>query len=323
MSFPKVDEHEGLRRVKLIDLGARIRRFRATNLSKLNSRQVLNRISRIADGYMTRTALIGANGVFRARINTGDDFFRNSSELWYPPSEVVQVGRFNLVQEPKFYASNSPEAAIWEVQPKVGDFVTVLYAASFQPNDEIALTHVGLHEFKGDQKLDTGNLRTNDSFRHMLKANRIEKKWMMIDDLFSEYSNRIVTDQNASEIYKVTNALDQLFSGVPRSGTLYPSIASNSNFYNICILPDDADRYFFPGLAWVIEIVDWTQQQEGFPDSPKGYFQISVRAETSPIPIAGNLNWFEQIEEISPAVMQAAIERVGELRKRYATADRS
>ena len=323
MSFPKLQKHENLRRVKLLDLSARIRRFRATNLSQLNGEQVYNRIGKIADGYMTRPALIGANGVFRARVNSGDEFFRNSSELWYPPSEKVQAGRFNLAHQSKFYASNSPIAAIWEIRPKVGDFVTVLYAATFSPTDEIALTHVGLHEFNGAPELDIANLRESISFIHMLKANGVEKKWMIIDDLFSEYSNKIVNVQNATDVYKVTNAMDKLFSGVPRSGTLYPSIASSNNFYNICISPDDADRYFFPGLAWVVEIVDWHEHQEGFPPSPQGYFQIAIRAETSPISIAGNLNWFKRHENVSPDVMQFAIAKVGELRKRYSAVQKS
>lgn len=130
MALKQTETYNRLRSISYTDLSARINRLLTCDCSRLTHDQIESRVRRIADGYATKTAIVGSNGVFRARVNEGRDLFSSASELWYPPAAVVREGRFNRALSPRFYASNIPHAAVLETRPEVGDFVTVLYAAT-------------------------------------------------------------------------------------------------------------------------------------------------------------------------------------------------
>ena len=49
--------------------------------------------------------------------------FNNLSELIYPPAKHTKIGRANLEGEAVFYCSNDPGTSIFEVRPKLGDWI--------------------------------------------------------------------------------------------------------------------------------------------------------------------------------------------------------
>ena len=316
MAIKETDTYNRLRSIGYTDLSARINRLLTCDCSRLTHEQIESRVRRIADGYATKTAIVGSNGVFRARVNDGRDVFTSASELWYPPAAVVREGRFNRARSSRFYASNIPHAAVLEVRPKVGDFVTVLYAAT-HADTVWQLTHIGLqHLREGHKATNLTSLRENEEFLAALQKTGVHRKWLKIDDALCAFASRPATPETAADLYKVTCGIASLLEDVPSDGILYPSIEAGARSLNLCIRPETADRTLFPGMAWLLEVVDWRSKIDGSPESEAGYYQIAVRAETGPIPPSGRLRWVESIEGVSPEVMEAALGVVGRLRLR-------
>ena len=315
MALKQTETYNRLRSISYTDLSARINRLLTCDCSRLTHDQIESRVRRIADGYATKTAIVDSNGVFRARVNEGRDLFSSASELWYPPAAVVREGRFNRALSPRFYASNIPHAAVLETRPEVGDFVTVLYAATHC--DTIwHLTHIGLqHLREGHKATNLTSLRENEEFLGALQRTGVHRKWLKIDDALCAFASRPATPETAADLYKVTCGIASLLEDVPSDGILYPSIEAGARSLNLCIRPETADRTLFPGKAWLLEVVDWRSKIDGSPESDAGYYQVAIRAETGPIPLSGKLRWVESMEGVSPAVIEAALGNVGRLRQ--------
>lgn len=276
------------------------------------------RVARLADGYLTKCARVVTNGVFRARVNAGDEPFLAASELWYPPAEVVKQGRFNNINQPKFYVSDRPHGAVLEVRPKVGDFVTLMFAASFADHTEMDVVQIGLHNYAGER--DTPKsiaLREDKAFLRQLELMKIADKWHKIDDVFADFCSRPASIENATALYKVTNAIGNLFDKIPAAGLMFPSIETSHKAVNLCLATDMADRFFFPGEAWLLQIVDWREQLEGAPKSDTGYYQFKIKASSGPIPAGGKLTWLKDVGDLTPAHIEGAIQMVGKLREAY------
>jgi hypothetical protein len=318
-------DHPGaarLRKAGPVEFAARLSRARAMDLANLTYEQVSARIHRLMDGYSTKTIVIGTNGVFRARVHpSGVELFENVSELWYPPVSVVKMaGRFNRPGDVRFYASNEIHAALFEAQPKVGDFVSLVVAASKSPGVHLNCTHIGLHKCKEElENRGAGhgpNLQTHPDFQADLRALGIDRKWRRLDDYFSELAVTVPEAGEEQHLYKVTNAIESVLGKInDHNALLYPSVATGLNAFNLALSPRFADEYFFASETWKFEILSHREDLLGAPTTSGGYFEIRPVARSLQIGDEGEIVWGE-VSSDSMFDLHRAIARANDIRRR-------
>lgn len=297
-----------LTKISSLELSSRINRFMRADYASLTDNEIRRRISRMSSGYVSLPCYVGKYGAYRARINEGGEFFKFANQLWYPPAEVAQGGRFNSVGEPKFYASGCPSTAILEVRPKVGDFVTVLFAAA-KNGGWWEVSHVGSQKLIGRRSAKFPTLRDNEQLIAHLKRIGIEKKWHRIDATLSKIAGMPINEHNAVWLYRLTRPMGVMLNGLTPDGLVYPSIAAYSKEMNFCLTTECADRTLFPAAAWVLEIVGWKDKLAGFPYSPVGYYEYRIRARSGDIPESGAITWEETPPDTSISEMIDIIDK--------------
>jgi len=285
------------------------------NLGELSSESVTERIRRVMDGYATKTATICTNGVFRARVNPEPTKqFTNSSELWYPPSSAVLFdGRFNRSGQTKFYVCNHPWAALLEVQPNVGDRITLLVIKSKRRAAEITCTHVGLSA--GKERLDikgtphSANLADDPAFLNDLRTMGVEHKWHLIDEYLTQLAVALPVPNAAQDHYKATNAAADVLSAIrSQQALIYPSVATNLNSYNLAMNSWVADEFFLPFETWQLEVVSHRPTLPGALLARSGYFGVEVSARSERIEADGNIRW-RVADTVELVDLQGAIRR--------------
>lgn len=315
MTRPNKFPQHRLSRINPAELAGRIARARAMRLAALTEQQVDARIARLMDGYATKPVTFGLNGFFRARVHpSGVEQFKDFSELWYPPVEAVtRAGRFNRAGEVRLYASNRIQGAIFEVQPKPGDMVTLVMIASKKPLEELRCVHIGLQRCREAEEVTRGiNLYSDASFLAELRAAGVHHKWLRLDRYLSDLATANVHADEAEHHYKATNAVGSLLSRIRDSQALvYPGIATSLKSFNLCLPTETADTLFFPFEAWSFRITARVDELPGAPVSESGYIGVEPVARTAEVGPSGGLTW-QPVESSQQSLeeMQKAFTRV-------------
>lgn len=251
---------ETLRRRSAADFYGRLKRLKQLDPARLTSEQVDDRFRRAINGYITRSIIMGSNGVWRARVNAAGQTFEDASDLWFPPKSVVrQRGRFNEEGQSVFYCSDKVSSAVEEMRPSSGDIITILVAGAKTPGANIAVAHLGIHRAIAEPEVTNdmgGGLRAVGEWLQHLEAMHIRARWLAIDDYLTEISTSVYADVERDSRYKLTNALARMLmerEGI--EGIIYPSVAADLTAFNMCLPPNTADQYFYPFEAWEVEVV--------------------------------------------------------------------
>jgi RES domain len=274
------------------------------DVRSLSTDQVDQRILRIMDGYHTVVISVQLNGLYRARKNIDDKPFERISDLWYPPAAAVRSrGRFNEVGVPVFYACNRVPGAIFEIQPQVGDLVTVLIVRTKEPFVELQCAHIGLERCFAPEigPAQRGRmLQTNPRFQAMLERYRLSQKWLAIDQFFSDMATTQFRPDEASDKYKITNAIVRPLLRIPGVQALnYPSVASRLRNINLCLPPTAADQFFTGAEAWMIRIEDVKDRLAGLNEEGPFYRTRFVRRSLSIDP-DGQISWSGELHNVQP-----------------------
>jgi hypothetical protein len=293
-----------LQKTSLIELKQRISRARTMDVRTLTTDQVDQRIGQLMDGYHTVVIAVQLNGLYRARKNIDDKPFERVSELWYPPAAAVRSrGRFNEIGAPVFYACNRVPGAVFEIQPKVGDLVTVLIVKTKETFVELACAHIGLErcfapEIGTEQR--ERMLQTNPRFQAMLESHGLSKKWLAVDQFFSDMATTQFPPDEAGDKYKITNAIARPLLRIPGVQALnYPSVASNLKNINLCLTPTMADQFFTASEAWMIRIEETRDRLDGLDEEGPFYRTKFVRRSLS-IDRDGRINWSDELHDVKP-----------------------
>lgn len=259
---------ETLRRRSAADFYGRLNRLKRLDPSRFTSSQIDDRFRRALNGYITRSIIMGSNGVWRARVNAEGQTFEDAADLWFPPKEVVrQRGRFNEVGQSVFYCSDKLSSAVEEMRPSSGEIITILVAGAKAPGANIAVAHVGIHRAIAEPEVTNdmgGGLRAVEEWVQHLETMHIRARWLAIDDFLTDISTSVYADVERDSRYKLTNALARMLmepEGI--DGIIYPSVAAEMTAFNICLPPKQADQYFYPFEAWEIEVVASPLNGEG------------------------------------------------------------
>lgn len=199
-----------------------------------------DQIARLLDSYHWRRVPTVMQGVFRARKNNNKCFFEHVDQLWYPPAEYVQAGRFNHRNDPAFYAASEFSAAALEVRPEVGDVITILLSVPKAQDAKLTTAWVGMSH------CEVPIIKSLKPEKYAISPNA---KWRLIDRYIGEIS--IGSPSN----YPFTASLSKLLRQCPHiDGFQYPSVAANKNAVNILLPTQKADELLIPKLAFTIKI---------------------------------------------------------------------
>lgn len=205
------------------------------------SNKYVDRISELLQKITLFTQTIEQNKIHftRGRINENpNNLFENLSELWYPNSNFVRLGRCNYESQPVFYCSNFPATAIFEIAPKLNDVFTLLEVKITKP--KIELINLG------------GNTQLIKDFNTIGDQDQEFNKLMEI--LFREKIEPNSTQNYHKTAFISKSLLDQL------DGLAYPSVGSNCKGWNIAFTPDFIDKNGCFIKANRYKVVEWTSE---------------------------------------------------------------
>jgi hypothetical protein len=285
--------------VSIAELRRKISSLRNADLKPISTESMAQRIGAIIDQYMFQIRPLQLNAIYRARRNNPGEVFSSASQLWYPPAaSVTRASRLNDVGEVRFYAANMPNAAVFESRPKAGDIFTILIARTLSWKIEtLNVAFIGLERAlapEAQHLSDEDLFRRASHFRsHLGLANY--KKWLLIDDYLSELLGAPVADGEEHK-YKPTIALAKLLFAAPNLDAVnYPSVATQDNGINICLLPQRADQLFAPDEAWQIRVGD----SEAHPTTGEQLQRVTFLSRSEEIGSDGTIKWLPPGEGIS------------------------
>lgn len=241
-----------------IDLRMQIQAFKASDLSTLSYEQVMKRVERIMDQYaVTPVDVIFNKEMYRARINPDGQEFTHAKQLWYRTERVeeIPIGRFNKAGESLFYASCEMHEAIFELQPKKDDIVTVMMVAPVDKVAKISVTLTGLSKSPKWENVLKERLK-----RSIMPTSG--KKWLIVDNFLEEILTEVVPKSERYK-YQTTAAIAELLLKIPGVDAIqYPGIATSLKGLNLCLKRESVDRVLKPIGFSMMKVVDIVRDQE-------------------------------------------------------------
>jgi hypothetical protein len=271
-------------RVSIHELRARLARLAGIDLKAFTVGQLEQRIGLILNQIPLLTYPLIISGVYRAR--SGADY-KNVRDLWYPPKGISKLGRLNEAGKVVFYAANTPHTAFLELRPAVGQRYTVLLARSKKATADLSVIVLGITEARSsDIAAIRGTLREMDAALLKSMGNANYKKYALLDRwLTSSITAEVPSDQ--PELYKPTAALANLLFRAPIDAVTYPSVATDMNGMNICLLPNRADELLVASEAWEFEIIQRARETT----TNRRLYKFRTIRKTSSIESDGSLIW--------------------------------
>ncbi len=283
--------YRSLDNISIVDLRRRIRSLRKADLRTLSDTAASFRIRHVIDQYMFQVRHLQLTGIYRARLNRPGELFSTASQLWYPPIEaVLRPSRLNGIGQVRFYASSTPNTAVFELRPKTGHAFTVLLATtSSRQVVSLNVAFIGLERSLAPEVqhfTDKDSFRRSPTFRERLGSGNY-KKWLLIDDYLSEIFGAEVPD-GEEHLYKLTIALAKLLFEAPGVDAVsYPSVATSDHGINVCMNPAAADRVFAPLEAWVVEV----GEKAVHPQSGMPLWRVQFIRTSQEIGPDGSITW--------------------------------
>ncbi|HIF9175101.1 TPA: RES family NAD+ phosphorylase [Photobacterium damselae] len=191
----------------------------------------------------------------RARVAQDEQGFKSTSEIYYPPHHVANVGRVNDKGSPFLYLSLTMDVALAEVGAQEGDIVQI---SAFKPKSKpIRLGIIG-EKYKASRGTSSFLPRETTEVLSSL-VNKLEKEdrkkamaYLYPDMFFDD----LMTDKKASEFnYIHSRALARLMLDKQRTldGLLYHSVASFGGT-NVALPCDKADSLLGLEYTFLIKV---------------------------------------------------------------------
>ncbi|GAB4007143.1 hypothetical protein GCM10028808_10460 [Spirosoma migulaei] len=213
--------------------------------------------------YAKHPIIVNVDRVIRATKHTDEAWFDGLSKFDYPPTSAISFGRCNQTGEQVFYCSNDNAIPIFEVRPKIGDYIALSRWAHKDESKRIGLYCVIL----GAQHL-LDNLEEDDLFRRTLLQDVVFKPDTRpeIKELDAYVGNLFVKEaENYHNLYWFTSAvtkayLDLTMIGVEThsklDGIIYPSVAGKLKGYNIMLTKAFRDKNLLMTSVYVYQVQD-------------------------------------------------------------------
>ena len=188
-------------------------------------------------GHATTTIELTFSAAFRARKLSDRYIPTNLSELWHPPSHLVNaLGRANLPHAPVLYCSDGELMAIREVGGSVGDRIAIIeLGRALNAEPHIFVVGELVHRYRTRSSLIGGAL--DDVLAKLTTMGVDLQRALMIDGFYADAFRTIGND-----LYPLTVAIAQDFlSPSEIDGIAYPSVAAPVGL-NLALKPSAAMR---------------------------------------------------------------------------------
>jgi len=176
--------------------------------------------------------------------------------LTYPPSECVsKYGRANLKYQSVFYGTFNFPTALNEMQPEIGDLITVSRWKLKRPNEELVVCPIFMHP-KQNNLFNPRLLKIYHDFSNDIKKfdpttqNVINEIQIFLAKCFAKNVNR---GNHQAYIFSamIANKILYEYENGKIDAILYPSTKEGFKSENIAIKPDVFDQKYF--LAETVE----------------------------------------------------------------------
>lgn len=178
----------------------------------------------------------------KARKHEGLDvgkLFANKQQMLCAPPDKAKVSRCNLPGKPIFYCSPDPGTSVYEVRPKVGDWITTIELGFIAPT--IKLLAIGMKE----------DITTIGPFSEKDRAIHLFFRQM--------FKNPI--GENDSYLYYITALfVDKVLSD--EDGILYRSVGSNDLGLNVALRKEFVDFFHLFRSATTLEVISISPENE-------------------------------------------------------------
>ena len=191
-----------------------------------------------ADTHPTRLFRVTVNKSYEGK----NVRLQKITDLVGPPKGLSNYGRCNLQGESVFYAALDAKTAIWEVQPQIGDLITI---SEWEiKKDEKLNTHFIYHP--SATNLSKESLDANkswDCFKRQIKPEDAEFFEELIKFLSEEYMKKVKQGENQNYLFSA-NYSSRLIQSKPDSNGFkieaicYPSIKMEYGLSNLAINND-------------------------------------------------------------------------------------
>ena len=237
-----------------------IEKLNETDFSTVAFDQVQEVIDLVMEGYSVRLMGLRPPALYRARKNPVDVVFDDVRELWYPPSNFVEIGRLNLPKQSMFYCSDDQNIALLEVRPSPGDKVTMLQCI-LKEDLHLRLLPIGIQRYLKNKHEDFGAIPFEDELPEKIFSNSEDfAKNNLIHEYFIQELTKVVESDKPFE-YHTTAAMSVNFLNPLNQidGILYPSVAAGQKGKNLVLKPEIADKHLIPIAAWEYQIIKQTE----------------------------------------------------------------
>jgi hypothetical protein len=201
--------------------------------------------------------------------------------------------------------------AVFEIRPAAGDIVTLLVVRSKQPSAELDCAHIGLERSIAPEVAFVPRdrmLRTNPRFQAMLAHFGLTKKWLVVDDFFSELATTIFPPRDEQEKYKITNSISRRLFGIPGVQALnYPSVATGLQSLNLCLKPTIADQHFAAAEAWMLRFEERAERLPGL-DQGGPFLRTTFLRKSEEIESSGRIRWSEPLQNVRPEQIERMLQ---------------
>ena len=249
-------------------------------------------------GYVSRPLLINAPDVYRARKNNETPFTNVKAELWWPePKYVTKRGRCNEAGHPVFYCANSEDTAVIEMQPEVGDVLTVLKCSLVSANSQPMVMTVGIHDFiaKSNPRYGGTPPELDIAQQTFLQREGISETNPLLNSYLSKELVRKVA-ANDEDNYKATSTITKILLETPDlfnddgtaapsreiDGLAYPSIRTDKLGVNLALKTTVADILYKPESCVVYRV---TEKRD------KNHYEVGTLLQSTSIAFDGTITW--------------------------------
>lgn len=212
--------------------------------------------------YRCLTRVVDSYYCYRARINYNNKRFYETSNLYYPPENLVSsMGRMNRTKSSLFYISASYSTAILEVRPSINDVITVM---RYKLKDLTRKPHVmelGVAETNSQYSLKGNvNIIENTSNNFFFQNDEDIEYNILIRNFLAKEVMKIINKGNENDYRKSIAIYEILTESDKIDGLLYPSIAGDGTRKgggtNMVLKTSSADKLFIPDYAWESKVIN-------------------------------------------------------------------
>ena len=148
--------------------------------------------------------------------------FNNISELIYPPARNTKIGRANLDNETVFYCSNDPGTSIFEVRPKLGDWIATT-------------------TFRNDKKSMKSIVLGADTYK-LKEFNNLPPYLQGVHDFLNDIFVEEIKEGQEYNYYKTASICKSMIGNT--NSILYPSFASKLKGWNYVFSVNEFNESF-------------------------------------------------------------------------------